>query len=45
MLLNPKSIAIDREIVHSSRKKMSVNTLRKHRIFAVFAAKDKVVCK
>lgn len=42
MLLTSKGIANDREIVHNSRKKLNVNTLRKRRIISVFATKDKV---
>ena len=45
MLLTSKSITIDRKIVHNSWKKLNINTLRKRRIFAVFATKDKVGCK
>lgn len=45
MLLNPKSMTIDRKTVHNSRKKLYVKRLQKRRIFAVFAAKDMVGCK
>lgn len=45
MLLNPKNIAKDREFAHKTRNKLAISILQKRRIFAVFAAKDKVVCK
>lgn len=45
MLLNPKSIAKDREFAHKTRNKLTISILQKRRIFAVFATKDMVGCK
>lgn len=45
MLLNPKSIAKDREFAHKTRNKLAISILQKSRIFSVFATKDKVGCK
>lgn len=42
MLLNPKSIANNREIALKTWNKLTINTLQKRRIFAVFATRDMV---